>query len=79
MRLWWHWKRMLGMLWIGWWLSISGCAATPLEPLDATDSVQCKKDCVSVTKGFVLQRLMDLEQIIILQADLRNCQHQLAK
>ena len=54
--------------------SFAACVKPPPEPIKTDDSVQCKQDCVTVSKGFVLQRMALEEQVIRLRAALRSCQ-----
>ena len=61
---------------IAFWLNYSGCATPPPEPLPVEDSVVCdpqKEECVLVKRGFLVGRLNDVEKLVRLQADLKQC------
>lgn len=54
-------------------VSFAACATPPSEPISVEDSVQCTKNCVAVTKGFVIARFAAEEAVIRLQAELKAC------
>lgn len=66
-------------LWIGCWLSLTGCATNSDKLVVTTedDSAACdtkvRADCISVTPGFVLGRITDKELIVRLERALKVC------
>jgi hypothetical protein len=59
-------------------LSSYGCT-NKVVALDGEDTMQCKTDCVSVTKTFAYKRLLYEEALIRCEAELRDAQHKLGK
>ena len=68
--------RVLGLLWIGLWLSIVGCPSKPVPKPDPPSgaTTQCLIDCASVSKSFLREHGQLFDENIRLKAALKLCQ-----
>lgn len=59
------------------WGLLSGCLAKPSVTLDVLDTTQCdphtRPDCVSVSVGFIEERLHNLVDLAVTRQALKAC------
>lgn len=68
-------QKMIGLLVIGCLCSSVSCAKKPaLNVLVGDATVECKTDCVAVSKGFVREHGQLLDEVIRTRAALKLCQ-----
>ena len=68
------WIKAIGLLLICSFSSFVSCATPPAKTVEVAASVNCKQDCIAVTKQFVLEHAILFEQVIRLKAALKSCQ-----
>lgn len=73
----WRWLKRIGLPWIALLLSMAACSGPLAEIQPGVDTARCdaatRMDCVSVSEGFVWQRLALEDEVVRLQLDLRSC------
>ncbi len=64
---------MTGLLLMLLWVSIGACVNKHKPVLIGEATVQCKVDCVSVSKGYLREHAQLFDEVIRLRADLDLC------
>lgn len=66
------------LLLIGLWLTLSACHKSPNLLPDSLDTTRCdptvRQDCISVSQGFVEERIHNLADLTLIRQQLKACQ-----